>query len=236
MAKNDIKPEYMRFADKLRTEIKKKGLTQSKVGEAIGAKGVTVGSWCSGRSAPNEDTVRGLEDLLELKDGTLGKLLPEDRRQRPGKKKPAQSSPTACQLSRKESQEQPAPKKNTEAAAEPSAAQPAQKKIAREKAAVVREVTFSESTDARRMPERKAPELMNLPWCMPAQVGHMRKVLDRYEAAAYDYLIETCKNENNNITMAKRDFWGYARDDFKAVRAALADLEHELRCLLGLPG
>ena len=173
--------------------------------------------------------------LQNGREWRLSFTLPEDRRQQPGKK-PAQSGQTACQPSRKESKEQPAPKKNTDAAAEPPAAQPAKEKAAQKTAAVVREVTFSESTDGRRMPERKAPELMNLPWCMPAQVGHMRKVLDRYEAAAYDYLIETCKNENNNITMAKRDFWEYARADFKAVRAALADLEHELRCLLGLPG
>lgn len=218
MAKNDIKTEYMQFADRLRTEIKKKGLTQAKVGEAIGAKGVTVGSWCSGRSAPDDDTVRALEDVLGLKGETLVSLLPEGRRKR-GRTRtavphtPPHPSPTQNKTTAKPSEVL----QSIERTAQPAATKgPLETQKAPEK-------------------ERVAPELRNMPWCMPAQVRHMRKVLDQYEGAAYDYYFETCKQESGAVQAAKKDFLNYARADFKAVRVALADLEHQLRCLLGIP-
>lgn len=88
----------------------------------------------------------------------------------------------------------------------------------------------------KAVPSKPAAELMNLPWAMPAQIGHMRKVLDRYETEMVDVFYEKYTKEDVDIRNAKQDFMSYAKQDFKVVRQALADLEHQMRCFLGLPG
>ena len=214
MSKNDIKTEYMQFADKLRAEVKAKGLTQAAVGEAVGAKGATVGSWCCGRSAPDDDMVRALEDLLGLNDGMLGALLPEDRRQYIVKK----TAPPVQQQSKLTSENgwtaiTPTRKKAAAAAdtkAQPAATPPAQ--------------------NAR--PGKKLPELMNMPWCMPAQCAHFRKVLDRYEEELISFYLDKYAKAEPETVRIKREQLFYAKQDLKQARTALADLEQQLHLLL----
>lgn len=155
--KSQPRADFQAFGQALREAIKAKKLSQAKIAAMLGLEQTTVSAYCCGRNAPNDERVRALEDLLELKSGTLGKLLPEDRRQRPGKKAAPVRKGSKLEPEHGQKAIQPATKKNTAADADPPAEQPAQKKIAQEKAAVVREVTFSESTDGRRMPERKKP-------------------------------------------------------------------------------
>ena len=271
--KNEPRLDYMQFARALRTALQEKGLSQSKVARILDVEQTSVSSYCCARTAPAVDRVAALEELLDLRAGTLEALLPSGRRKSTGIKavpKGAEtcmpdggkgcddgstSSVTACggaTLSRLPPRSllspsakvatgdpQPASGKSQEKAeTRAQATVPQQKQT--EGTLSVRAVTWEERLEKAgtrdvATPTRKVPELMNVPWCMPAQVRHMRRVLDQYEGAAYDYYFEASKQESGAVQAAKKDFLNYARADFKAVRVALADLEHQLRCLLGIP-
>lgn len=235
MAKNEIRMDYLPFAEKLRTEIKRAGLTQAAVATGLGVSLPTVSSYCAGRSKPNEQKLRALEDLLELNDGTLASLLPEDMRQR---KK--ETAPQKRTLTPENGWRAIAPTHN-KTTAKPSEVLQSIERTAQPAATKVPKVPERKEPDEalkpgpKPQPERKVPELMNLPWAMPAQVGHMRRVLDQYEFEMNRVYSEKYGSEDKEIRAAKKDFMFYAKKEFIAARQALSDLEFQLRCFLEMP-
>lgn len=68
---------------RLKQIIKERGLTQSKIAEAMKVSTVSVSQWASGKSIPS---LKSLVKLTEILGVTLDELVISEKRKKPSKK------------------------------------------------------------------------------------------------------------------------------------------------------
>ena len=77
----------MNFGEFIDEAIKRKGITKKQIAEEIGATQSSISKYTKNKVIPSDDTVLKLERILDLKNGSLQKIIDDARAEKVSMKK-----------------------------------------------------------------------------------------------------------------------------------------------------